>query len=72
MEVLPVEHESVRRGILWLTGRQLVDGAWPRQGVNGVFFGAAMLDYRLYHFYFPVWALARYVQLTTPGVVDDA
>jgi hypothetical protein len=27
-----------------------------------VFFGAAMLDYRLYHSYFPAWALARYAR----------
>jgi lanosterol synthase len=25
-----------------------------------VFFGTAMLDYRLYNTYFPTWALARF------------
>ncbi|QXP85532.1 2,3-oxidosqualene cyclase [Methylococcus sp. Mc7] len=63
MEVYPAAHEAVERGIAWLSSQQRDDGGWPRQGVNGVFFGAAMLDYRLYHIYFPVWALARYVRL---------
>jgi lanosterol synthase len=35
----------------------LPDGDWPRDSVNGVFFGTAMLDYRLYNTYFPTWAL---------------
>jgi squalene/oxidosqualene cyclase-like protein len=60
LEILPPDDPAIRRGILWLLSKQQPDGAWPRQGVNGVFFGAAMLDYRLYHTYFPVWALARY------------
>jgi len=37
-----------------------VNGDWPRDSVNGVFFGTAMLDYRLYNTYFPTWALARF------------
>lgn len=66
MEVYPVAHESIERGIAWLISQQLDDGGWPLQGVNGVFFGAAMLDYRLYHIYFPAWALSRYVRLGSP------
>ena len=63
LEILPCDNESIRRGVAWLMGQQQEDGGWPRQGVNGVFFGAAMLDYRLYHAYFPTWALARYSRL---------
>ncbi len=48
---------TVRRGLGWLASRQLPDGDWPRDSVNGVFFGTAMLDYRLYNTYFPTWAL---------------
>jgi squalene cyclase len=48
---------AIRRGLDWLALRQLPDGHWPRDSVNGVFFGAAMLDYRLYNAYFPTWAL---------------
>jgi lanosterol synthase len=60
MQVLDAKEETIRRGIAWLASRQQADGSWPQQGTNGVFFGAAMLDYRLYKSYFPVWALARY------------
>ena len=51
--------ESVRKGVAWLQSAQQPDGSWPRDAVNGVFFGTAMLDYELYASYFPVWALAR-------------
>lgn len=47
-----------RRGLDWLAAHQAQDGDWPRDSVNGVFFGTAMLDYRLYNTYFPVWAFA--------------
>ncbi len=60
MEMLPPDDEAIQRGIAWLVSQQSNEGGWPRQAVNGVFFGAAMLDYRLYHTYFPVWALTRY------------
>lgn len=60
MEVIPANSDAVTRGIAWLTGQQRADGSWPKQSVNGVFFGSAMLDYRLYKTYFPLWALARH------------
>jgi lanosterol synthase len=47
----------------WLRERQNPDGSWPREAVNGVFFGSAMLDYRLYRIYFPAWAMARYSRM---------
>ncbi|MFN4261488.1 MAG: 2,3-oxidosqualene cyclase [Gemmataceae bacterium] len=64
LEVLPPDAEPIQRGIAWLRDQQRDDGSWPRQAVNGVFFGTAMLDYRLYKSYFPTWALARYEQVT--------
>jgi lanosterol synthase len=63
LEILPPDSESVRRGFEWLIRQQRHDGGWPRQAVNGVFFGSAMLDYRLYHVCFPAWAIARYARL---------
>ncbi|MGX2032351.1 2,3-oxidosqualene cyclase [Methylocaldum gracile] len=66
LDILPYDNESIKRGFEWLMSRQLEDGGWPRQAVNGVFFGSAMLDYRLYHTYFPTWAMARYARLTSP------
>jgi lanosterol synthase len=60
--VLGPEVEPVRRGIAWLIARQEPGGGWPAEAVNGVFFGSAMLDYRLYRHYFPLWALARFTR----------
>ena len=51
--------ESAKRGCAWLESAQLASGDWPRDSVNGVFFGTAMLDYRLYNTFFPLMALAR-------------
>lgn len=59
LEVFSPEHVAIQRGYRWLLAQQLETGGWPRQAVNGVFFGAAMLDYRLYHSYFPAWAVLR-------------
>ena len=63
MEVIGPTAEPIVRGIAWLCAQQHPDGSWPQQAVNGVFFGTAMLDYRLYKSYFPTWALARYAAL---------
>jgi lanosterol synthase len=63
MELVPPGSPAVMRGISWLQSKQCSDGSWPKQSLNGVFFGSAMLDYRLYKSYFPVWALARYAAL---------
>jgi lanosterol synthase len=59
LPLLGRDAEPVRRGIAWLVASQDADGAFPAGAVNGVFFGTAMLDYRLYRVYFPAWALAR-------------
>ncbi|MBT2375344.1 prenyltransferase/squalene oxidase repeat-containing protein [Pseudomonas fluorescens] len=50
----------LHRAAVWLIGRQQPDGGWPHDGVNGAFFGTAMLDYRLYNSVFPLWALAEF------------
>ena len=61
LETRPVTDPAITRGIEWLTSMQLPDGSFPQQAQNGVFFGTAMLDYRLYKTYFPVWALGKYL-----------
>jgi lanosterol synthase len=59
VQVVGAEHPAVKRGAEWLARHQSASGGYPRQAVNGVFFGTAMLDYDLYRTCFPVWALAR-------------
>jgi lanosterol synthase len=63
LSIVGPSSSAVERGIAWLTAHQAADGSWPREAVNGVFFGSAMLDYELYRIYFPTWALARYAQM---------
>lgn len=58
-ELVGPDHPAVQRGVAWLTSHRREDGSYPREAVNGVFFGTAMLDYDLYRAYFPAWALAR-------------
>jgi lanosterol synthase len=60
IDIVPIQDPAIMRGMEWLITQQMPDGGWPKQAVNGVFFGAAMLDYRLYHTYFPVWVITRY------------
>lgn len=57
------QRDALDRAAGWLQSMQCADGSFPQQAQNGVFFGTAMLDYRLYKSYFPVWALARYQQV---------
>lgn len=63
LALLEIETEpsrATRQGVDWLVAHQEPDGNWAHDSVNGVFFGTAMLDYRLYNTYFPTWALARF------------
>jgi squalene-hopene/tetraprenyl-beta-curcumene cyclase len=59
------EHPAVARGIAWLLDRQAPDGVWPEPGYTGG--GFPRVFYLRYHGYskiFPLWALARYRNLT--------
>jgi 2,3-oxidosqualene cyclase len=55
----PGRAEAVRKGVAFLKAKQERDGGYPEEAVAGVFFGTAMLHYRLYKAYFPAWALGR-------------
>ena len=57
---------AVAAGRRALEGMQQPNGSWPPEAVNGVFFGTAMLQYRLYWSYFPVWALASGADRAVP------
>ena len=54
-----MRRRAIAAGTRFLHSMQRADGSFPDQAQNGVFFGTAMLDYRLYKSYFPAWALAR-------------
>jgi lanosterol synthase len=59
--------EAVEGGVRLLRERQLPDGNWPEEQVAGVFFATAMLHYRLYRSYFPVWALGLFERAIAAG-----
>jgi lanosterol synthase len=65
LEIAAPRQAAVQRGMAWLCRSQRLDGSWPEGAVNGVFFGAAMLSYRLYPAYFPLWAINRYRALAS-------
>jgi lanosterol synthase len=52
----------MHRAARFLLERQAPDGAWPKERMAGVFFRTALVDYTLYRFYFPLWALGLYVE----------
>lgn len=61
MELDKFDTSSVDSGIRWLRENQRPHGSWHQEAVTGAFFGTAMLDYRRYPDYFPLWALGRYL-----------
>jgi squalene-hopene/tetraprenyl-beta-curcumene cyclase len=59
------DHPAVARGVAWLTAHQGRDGAWPEDTYTGG--GFPRVFYLRYHGYskiFPLWALARFRNLT--------
>jgi squalene-hopene/tetraprenyl-beta-curcumene cyclase len=65
MAVGRTDHPAVARGIDWLTARQDESGVWPEDAYTGG--GFPRVFYLRYHGYskiFPLWALARYRNLT--------
>ncbi|HJL16128.1 MAG TPA: FAD-dependent oxidoreductase [Sandaracinaceae bacterium LLY-WYZ-13_1] len=60
LEARAAELAPLERAARFLAERQGADGTWPKQDPEGIFFHTALLDYRLYRRYFPVWALGLY------------
>jgi squalene-hopene/tetraprenyl-beta-curcumene cyclase len=60
-----VEHPAVARGIDYLCQGQADDGSWPEQRFTSTGFPRVFyLRYHGYSKFFPLWALARYRNLT--------
>ncbi|HZP75970.1 MAG TPA: squalene--hopene cyclase [Pseudolabrys sp.] len=60
-----VEHPALARGIAFLTASQDADGFWSEEFYTGTGFPRVFyLRYHGYRKYFPLWALARYRNLT--------
>ncbi|MDC0685086.1 prenyltransferase/squalene oxidase repeat-containing protein [Sorangium atrum] len=55
------EHAALDAAALYLARTQSMDGTWPEQDHVGVFFRTALIQFPLYRTYFPLWALAAYV-----------
>nr|XP_018897059.1 PREDICTED: uncharacterized protein LOC109030518 [Bemisia tabaci] len=61
-----VENTAVRRGVTWLLERQQEHGLWDEALYTGTAFPRVLyLRYHGYARYFPLWALARYRDLTS-------
>ena len=60
------EHPQVRRGIRYLLDRQNSEGLWDEQRFTATGFPRVFyLRYHGYRRFFPLWAIARYRNLTT-------
>ncbi len=65
MAVGEVRSEAVARGMAWLAAHQGEDGMWGQEPYTGGGFPRVFyLRYHGYPRYFPLWALARYRNLT--------
>jgi squalene-hopene/tetraprenyl-beta-curcumene cyclase len=61
-----VDHPALARGVAWLTSRQEEDGLWTQAHYTGGGFPRVFyLNYHGYPRFFPLWALARYRNLTS-------
>ena len=60
-----VDHPVVQRGIDYLKRNQAGDGFWPEERYTATGFPRVFyLRYHGYRKFFPLWALARYRNLT--------
>jgi squalene-hopene/tetraprenyl-beta-curcumene cyclase len=61
-----VEHAAVRRGIAYLAEKQGADGFWDEERYTATGFPRVFyLRYHGYRRFFPLWAMARYRNLTS-------
>jgi len=53
---------AIRKGIQFIINKQLSNGDWNQQAINGVFNGNCMISYTNYRNIFPIWALGRFIK----------
>ncbi|GAA6003609.1 hypothetical protein JCM10207_003508 [Rhodosporidiobolus poonsookiae] len=51
--------EPIRRGCRLIMSRQLPDGSWPQESIEGVFNKNAAISYPNFKFSFTIWALGK-------------
>jgi squalene-hopene/tetraprenyl-beta-curcumene cyclase len=61
-----VDHAAVKRGVAYLAATQRADGFWAEENYTGTGFPRVFyLRYHGYAKFFPLWALARYRNMTS-------
>lgn len=60
LEAQDHDWDALERAARFIARSQLGSGEWPKQAPHGSFFHTAVLEYSLYRFYFPLWALAQF------------
>lgn len=71
LEAEDPDFEALQRAARWLADAQLDDGDWPEQEFAGVFFRTALIEYRMYRRFFPIWALSLYEARRKTHVVAE-
>ncbi|KAG9296972.1 hypothetical protein G9A89_001810 [Geosiphon pyriformis] len=63
------DETPIRRGIELIMSRQLPNGEWKQEAIEGVFNKNCMISYPNYKFSFTIWALGRYANIYNNPVV---
>ncbi|KAL9622472.1 MAG: hypothetical protein Q9160_003148 [Pyrenula sp. 1 TL-2023] len=56
------QREPLREALSVIVGRQMRNGEWKQEGIEGVFNMTCMISYPNYKFYFPIKALGMYAK----------
>ena len=59
---------AVRRGIEFLTSKQLSTGDWAQENISGIFNRTTGITYTAYRNVFPIWALGVYTHHYLPTI----
>lgn len=70
LEARDPDFGAIERAASFLADTQREDGTWAKQDPEGIFFHTALLEYRLYRRYFPLWALGLYERRARSRTLD--